>query len=175
MSLWTPSGEHRVGAGRSGDAPTEDPGHGAGDSGAARGPTGPVGSRGSGGGADAPDDAGLDPTGQGPDGALGAEDLESLRRQLAETPAEVVVANHCYGLFELAALHLSGSPPGLEQARLAIDALGFLVDGLGERLGAAYPELRDALAQIRLAYVQISSAEEHRGGGVGNGVEADQI
>ncbi len=159
MSLWTPSGEHRVGAGRSGDAPTADSGRGAGDSGAARGPTGPGGSRGSGSGA-AGDGTDLDLGEEGsPDAALGAEDLEALRRQLAETPAEIVVANHCYGLFELAALHLSGSPPGLEHARLAIDALGFVVDGLGERLGEAYPELRDALAQIRLAYVQISSAE----------------
>jgi hypothetical protein len=69
----------------------------------------------------------------------------------------VVVANHCYGLFELAAVYLSQSPPRLEPARLAIDALACLVDGLGERLGEAHPSLRDALAQIRLAYVQISA------------------
>lgn len=73
------------------------------------------------------------------------------------TPAAVVVANHAYGLFELAAIHLSEQPPRLEDARLAIDALGHLVDGLGARLGEAAPSLRQALDQIRLAFVQISS------------------
>jgi len=87
------------------------------------------------------------------------QDLEGLRRELADAPAAVVVANHCYGLFELAAIHLSASPPHLDQARLAIDALGALVDGLGERLEAAHDPLRDALAQIRLAYVQIAAAQ----------------
>ena len=72
-----------------------------------------------------------------------------------------MVANHCYGLFELAAVYLSGSPPHLEDARLAIDAFGAVVEGLGERLGEAHPSLRDALAQIRLAYVQIAATQEH--------------
>ncbi len=105
------------------------------------------------------------------DGDL-TEDVSTLRQRLAEAPADVVVANHCYGLFELAAVYLSSSPPSLDNARLAIDALGFVVDGLGERLGEAHPSLRDALAQIRLAYVQISAAEEQRDGGTGNGSEA---
>ena len=64
-------------------------------------------------------------------GAAGPRWTE-LRDQLARTPAEVVVANHAFGLFELAALHLSLQPPQLAQARLAIDALAALVDGLGE-------------------------------------------
>ena len=55
--------------------------------------------------------------------------MDELRDQLARTPAEVVVANHAFGLFELAALHLSLQPPQLDQARLAIDALAALVDG----------------------------------------------
>jgi hypothetical protein len=96
------------------------------------------------------------------DGEALNEDVAAFRRQLADAPADVVIANHCYGLFELAAVYLSNSPPTLEHARLAIDALGFLVDGLGERLGDPYPSLRDALAQIRLAYVQIAAAEEQR-------------
>jgi len=67
--------------------------------------------------------------GEGPVG--GQPTVEELRRQLAEAPPEVVVANHCYGLFELAAVYLSQSPPLLDEARLAIDALGYVVDGLG--------------------------------------------
>jgi hypothetical protein len=46
----------------------------------------------------------------------------------------------------------------LPQASLAIDALACLVEGLGERLGDAVPQLRDGLSQIQLAYVQISGA-----------------
>jgi hypothetical protein len=88
--------------------------------------------------------------------------VDELRRQLAEAPAEVVVANHCYGLFELAAVYLSQSPPRFEQAQLAIDALGCLVDGLAERLGEAHGPLRDALAQVRMAFVQLNTAEQQR-------------
>jgi hypothetical protein len=91
--------------------------------------------------------------------AIDAEaQVEALRERLAETPAETVIANHCYGLFELGAIYLSANPPLLPEARLAIDAFGFLVEGLAERLGEAGPPLRDALAQIRLGYVQVEAA-----------------
>ena len=95
----------------------------------------------------------------GPGEELSDEELharmEQLREQLAHTPAELVVANHCYGLFELAALHLSLDPPQLDQASLAIDALGFMVEGLVGRLGEQEQQIREALAQLRLAFVQI--------------------
>lgn len=84
--------------------------------------------------------------------------LEALQARLVETPVEVIVANHAYGLFELASAHLAAQPPRLESARVAIDALGGLVDAVGDRLGEHAPELVDALAQIRLAWVQISAA-----------------
>jgi hypothetical protein len=98
--------------------------------------------------------------------------MDKLREQLAQTPAEVVVANHAFGLFELAALHLSLSPPQLDQARLAIDALAALVDGLGSRLGEASPQLSDGLSQLRMAYVQIHAAERTRTGEVVGGEAA---
>jgi len=82
-------------------------------------------------------------------------DLEALQQELARTPAEVVVANHCFGLFELAALHLSQAPPQLEQAQLAIDALGALVESLSGRLGDPEPQLREGLNQLRMAYVTV--------------------
>jgi hypothetical protein len=84
--------------------------------------------------------------------------LEVMQTELVNAPVEVVVANHCYGLFELAAVYLSQQPPLLPQARLAIDALGVLVDGLAGRLGDAEASLRDGLSQLRLAYVQIEGA-----------------
>ena len=89
------------------------------------------------------------------DDALGA--MADVRRQLAEVPAEVVVTNHVMGLYELAAIHLSASPPDLVQAALAIDAVACLVEGLGDRLGDDAATMRDALGNIRIAFVQIKS------------------
>jgi hypothetical protein len=106
----------------------------------------------------------------GPEDEPGGEALETrmaeLQEQLARTPAEVVIANNAYGLFELAALHLSLQPPQLEQARTAIDAFGALVEGMVGRLGEHEPELVEGLAQLRLAFVQIRSAAEATGGDV---------
>jgi len=88
-----------------------------------------------------------------------AQQMAAMRAELANSPVEVVVANHCYGLFELAAVYLSQQPAMLTQARLAIDALGSLLDGLEGRLGEAEQQLKDGLSQLRLAYVQIDGAQ----------------
>lgn len=87
-----------------------------------------------------------------------AAEMEAVREQLSNTPAAAVVANHCFGLFELAALHLSLQPPQISEASLAIDAMAALVEGLGERLGEHRGQLNEALAQLRLAFVQIRAA-----------------
>ena len=81
--------------------------------------------------------------------------IDAARRRVAGAPAEVVVTNHVMGLYELAAIHLSSDPPNLPSAALAIDAVGCLVEGLGERLGADAATMRDALANIRMAFVEI--------------------
>jgi len=81
--------------------------------------------------------------------------MAEARARLADVPAEVVITNHVMGLYELAAIHLSASPPDLVQSALAIDAVACLVDGLGDRLGEEAPTMRDALNNIRLAFVQI--------------------
>jgi hypothetical protein len=152
-TLWTPSGEHPV-----------DPRGAAGDPGGPAGPPddGPGGAPGE-----------LDPSGYADaDDPAEAAEIEELRRQLAETPADIVVANHCYGLFELAAVYLSQRPPLLVQAQLAIDALGALIEGLAGRLGETEAQLKEALAQIRLGFVQVdaatraaaASAEQHSNG-----------
>ncbi len=99
-----------------------------------------------------------------------AAELAALEHQLLEVPAEDVIANHCYGLFQLAALHLGQHPPNLEPARLAIDALGAIVQGLGDRLGEASPTLQDGLAQIRLAFVQLAQATNEGAGPLGGDV-----
>lgn len=88
------------------------------------------------------------------------EDLEAAlaesRSRLAEVPAEIVVANHAMGLYELATIHLTAQPPRLPEAALAIDAVACLVDGLGDRIGEAHETLATALATIRMAYVQVA-------------------
>jgi hypothetical protein len=105
------------------------------------------------------------------EGARGDEQVESdeadvraqideARARVAEVPAELIVTNHAMGLYELAAIHLSGSPPDLAAAALAIDGFGCLVEGLGDRLGPDVTTLRDALAQIRLAFVQVKASVE---------------
>jgi hypothetical protein len=81
--------------------------------------------------------------------------LDEARRRLAEVPAEVVVANHVMGLYELAAIHLSAEVPDLTAAALAIDAVGCLVDGLGDRIGDDSGTLREALSTIRRAFVEV--------------------
>ena len=97
------------------------------------------------------------PTDQPTEEELAAQ-MEELRKQLAEAPVELVIANHCFGLFELAALHLSLKPPQLPQAQLAIDALSAVIENLAGRLGEHENQLRDGLAQIRLAYVQLKAS-----------------
>lgn len=84
--------------------------------------------------------------------------MAQLQQQLAETPAAEVVANHCFGLFELAALHLSLAPPQLAEASTAIDALNGIVEALPGRLGQHEGQLKEGLASLKLAFVQIRAA-----------------
>jgi hypothetical protein len=87
-----------------------------------------------------------------------AGQMAEVREQLLQVPASTVVANHAMGLYELAAIHLSNQPPNLEEGRVAIDAMGGIVESLENRLGDNEGVLRDALAQLRLAYVQLQAA-----------------
>jgi hypothetical protein len=87
-----------------------------------------------------------------------AEELRRVRAEIAATPVEDLVARHAVGLWELAVLHLSPDedrPLRLDQAAIAIDAMGGIVDTLGDRLGDHASALRDALGQLRLAFVDV--------------------
>jgi hypothetical protein len=84
-------------------------------------------------------------------------EMEKARAQLASVPAADVVANHVMGLYELAAIHLLQQPPHLADASVAIDAMGAVVEALVGRLGQHEGTCRDALAQIRLAFVQLKA------------------
>ena len=90
------------------------------------------------------------------------EELAAIRN----TPAEFVVGNHAIQLFELARIYLTADPPNLASASLAIDAMAAIVEGLAGRLGDDERTLADAVAQIRLAFVQLKAATEAKAAGV---------
>lgn len=138
-SLWTPGGEHPVESGSNTDETVE---------------------------ASAPDDfPGIEELSaeEREQAETLAREMNAVREQLASAPAAVVVANHMMGLYELAAIHLSQQPANLGEASLAIDALGAVIEALPNRLGEAETTLRDALHQIRLAYVQIGNQDDDTG------------
>ena len=83
-----------------------------------------------------------------------------LRQQIADTPSAAFVIQAAIQLFEVAGVHLSLQPPKLADARLAIDAMAALVDGLAGRLGDDEAQLREGLNQIKLAYVQIQGSAQ---------------
>ncbi|MDP8936941.1 MAG: hypothetical protein M3O23_04315 [Actinomycetota bacterium] len=110
----------------------------------------------------APSEPGPPPAGGGDPAEQQAMDemaaqMEAMQQQLLRTPAVVVVANHCIAFYELAVLHLSQDPPNVDDARIAIDAMAGVVEGLGARLGQNERPLKDALAQLQLAFIEARS------------------
>ena len=147
-TLWTPGGEVPVG-----DRPSE------------AGPaTGAGASDPSPAGATAGVPQGFDLDSLSPEEREQAEqyirELAESRERLKSVPASVVVANHAMGLYELAALHLADQPPNFAEATVAIDALGVLLDGMQGRLGEPEATLREAMSQIRMAFVQLKNRPE---------------
>ena len=99
---------------------------------------------------------------------LTPDQLEQLREQLASVSAGDVVTEAALSLIALAYVRL-GIPPeqherfrDLDAARLLVDALGGMLAATEGRLGAAEPSLREALANLRLAY---AGAAADAGGG----------
>jgi hypothetical protein len=85
-------------------------------------------------------------------------EIMAMQQQKLQTPAAIVVANHCIGLVELAALHLGQNPPNLADAQVSIDALAGIIDAVGPRLGENGPPLGQALNQMRMAYIEAKNA-----------------
>ncbi|MDE0065396.1 MAG: hypothetical protein OXN44_00835 [Acidimicrobiaceae bacterium] len=88
------------------------------------------------------------------------KEMADARERLISTPAATIVANHAMGLYELAALHLSAQTPNFAEATVAIDALSAIADGLAGRLGGDEEAVKQALDQIRMAFVQLKSRTE---------------
>jgi hypothetical protein len=89
--------------------------------------------------------------------------LEELGEQLASVSAGDVIAEASLSLVALAYVRL-GVPPeqheqyrDLEAARLLIDALGGMLAAVEGRVGATEPGLRDALARLRMTYVEVAA------------------
>ena len=131
MSLWTPGGEHPVD--RPGPEPVPDPA------------------------VEAPPD--LSPEEQSQLDEMQAQ-MQEVQAQLLSVPAAVVVVNHAMGLYELAALHLMQQEPNLAEASVAIDALGALLDGMVGRLGPDEEAVREALGQLKAAYLEIRAQRQ---------------
>jgi hypothetical protein len=136
-SIWTPSGEHPTEPSRRGAGPSSGPSSG---------------------------DAAADDRELSPEEVAEVEaEMLRARAELATVPVADIVANHAVGLWQLAVLHLTPdplpdgtpAPPRLAEAGLAIDAFAALVEGLGERLAPHHETFRDALTQLRLAFVQV--------------------
>ncbi|NNE74927.1 MAG: hypothetical protein HKN26_14780 [Acidimicrobiales bacterium] len=89
-----------------------------------------------------------------------AQEMAEAQQRILAMPAADIVANHIMGFYELAALHLSTEPPNFDEAQVAIDAMGAVVDGLQGRLGEAEPTLRDARSQIQMGFVQLKAQTE---------------
>ena len=96
----------------------------------------------------------------------GRDPLEEMREQLASVSAGDVIAEASLSLVALAYVRL-GVPPeeheryrDLDAARLLIDALGGMLAAVEGRVGAAEPGLRDALARLRMTYVEVANLVE---------------
>jgi hypothetical protein len=143
LSLWTPSGEHRV------DPPTKDaPAPSSASAPPAAGTPGGPGE---------PSLEDLTPEQRAQVEEM-AQQMEQARARMLQMPAGAVVGQQALQFYELASIYLSEQPPRLADARIAIDALSGVVDKLGDRLGEAHQPLRQALHQLQMAFVEASSA-----------------
>ncbi len=139
-TLWTPYGEEPVPPAGSGSPPQS-------------------GDTGGGAGGGPPDD-------QSPED-IDPEQMREMLTRLAETPVEAIVTQFAVELQEIAVLHLGLSAErrqSLTQAAIALDAMGALVDALGDRLGPNEDPLRQAVAALRLGFVEVSSEIDQAGG-----------
>ena len=141
MSLWTPDGERPVSRPQPGGAPT---------------PATPN---------IAPElrqalaEAGVDVEDLSPEQVAEATamlaEMSQVRQDLLATPATHVIANHLMGIYELGAIHLGENPPNFGEAHHAIEALRAVLDHMGDAFGENEPVLRQALAQLQMAFVQL--------------------
>jgi hypothetical protein len=76
---------------------------------------------------------------------------------LKSTPVEMILGNHLFVLFQVAALRLGETPPDLAGAQLVIDTVAAMIAAAGERLGEHADLYRSALAEVQQAYVRAAT------------------
>lgn len=89
---------------------------------------------------------------------VAAARIAEMQKQLLEVSAGQVAANHMASLCELALLHLAQAPPNLSESRIAIDAAAGLHGAISGRMGDSENEMKTALSQIQMFWVQQSQA-----------------
>jgi hypothetical protein len=77
---------------------------------------------------------------------------------LRETPVEMILGNHLFVLFQVAALRLAEEPPNLDAAQLVIDTVAAIVVATADRLGEYGDLYRNALAEVQQAYVRVKAS-----------------
>lgn len=110
-----------------------------------------------------PGGTGGPPGGPGDDSGqpeLDPEQMREMLARLAATPVEAIVTQFAVELQEITVLHLGLAgerPESLASAAMALDAMAALVDALGDRLGPNAEPLRQAVAALRLGYVEVAA------------------
>lgn len=92
---------------------------------------------------------------------LEAEMAEMMRarREMAETPAADMVANHMMRLFDLTLIYLEAEPPRFTDATTVIESFRAVLDHAGDRLGSHAQLLRDTLNQMQMVFVQVKERQ----------------
>lgn len=82
-------------------------------------------------------------------------EMMRARREMAETPAADMIANHMMRLFDLTMIYLEAEPPRFGDATTVIESFRAIVDHNGERLGQHLELLNDALNQMQMVFIQV--------------------
>lgn len=85
-------------------------------------------------------------------------EMMAVRRQVAETPAAEMLANHLMRFFDLVTIYLDADPPAFNDAATVIEAIRGVVEVIGPRLGEQERTVREMLSQAQMLFVQVKDA-----------------
>ncbi len=131
MSIWTPSGEHEITK-----EPLEEDGQAT---------------------TEVED---LSPEEQAAQQKKMQKEFEQTKKQIAEAPVEQIISTHVIGLYELAVIHLQQEVPNLEAAKIAIDAMAGLLDGVEGQIGEPEEPMKKLLSDLQMAFVKLNQQED---------------
>ncbi len=87
-----------------------------------------------------------------------ASEFEEAKQRISETPVDQIITTHIIGLYELAVIHLQKDPPDLKSAKIAVNAMAGIVEGVAEDLQEYEEAMRSALTEIQMAFVKASDS-----------------